>query len=100
MSVFIIANIAVEDLANLAAYQGAAAASTEEFGLKLLGKAAPTEMLEGEFAGVITVVMEAESEEKARAWFASESYAKAIAARSDDAKFTIAIVPSAALPAT
>lgn len=94
MSVLIIANISVENPASLAAYQQAAAASMGEFGLRLLGKAAPTAILEGEFSGKITVVLEAESEEKARAWHASESYAKAIAARSEDAKFTIAIVPS------
>ena len=65
----------------------------KEFGIRLLAKAGPTEMLEGKFDGIITVVLEAESEEKARAWHASESYQKAIAARSDDAKFSIAIVP-------
>jgi uncharacterized protein (DUF1330 family) len=95
MSVLIIANIAVENPANLGPYQQAAAASMEEFGIRLVGKAAPTPMLEGRFDGIITVALEAESEEKARAWYGSESYAKAIAARSEDAKFTIAIVPSA-----
>ena len=93
MSVFIVGNIAVENPANLAPYKEAAAASMKEFGIGLLGQAAPTQMLEGEFAGIITVILEAESEEKARAWHASESYAKAIAARSEDATFTIAIVP-------
>ena len=93
MSVLIIGNIAVENPANLAAYKEAAAASMKEFGIALLGQAAPTPMLEGEFAGFITVVLEAESEEDARAWHASASYAKAIAARSPDSSFTIAIVP-------
>ena len=93
MSVLIIANIAVENPANLAPYQEAAAASMKEFGIRLLGKAAPTPMLEGEFPGGITVILEADSEEKARAWHASAIYAKAIAARSKDAQFSIAIVP-------
>lgn len=95
MSVLIVGNIRVENPANLAAYKQAAGASMKEFGIGLVGQAAPTEMLEGEFAGMITVILEAESVEKARAWHTSDSYAKAIAARSDDAKFTIAIVPKA-----
>lgn len=94
MSVLIIGNIAVDNPANLAAYKEAAGASMKEFGIGLVGQAAPTSMLEGEFAGIITVVLEAESEEQARAWYASESYVKAIAARSEDSKFTIAIVPT------
>jgi uncharacterized protein (DUF1330 family) len=93
MSALIVANIAVENPANLAPYQAAAGESMKEFGIRLLGKAAPTQMLEGKFDGIITVVLEAESEEKARAWYASDSYKKAIEARSEDAKFTIAIVP-------
>ena len=93
MPTLIVANIAVENPANLAAYQAAAGAAMKEFGIRLLGKAAPTSMLEGAFDGMVTVVLEADSEETARAWYASESYQKAIAARSDDAKFTIAIVP-------
>lgn len=95
MSVLIVGNIAVENPANLAPYKAAAGPSMKEFGIRLVGQSAPTEMLEGEFAGIITVILEAESEEKARAWHASESYAKAIAARSQDARFTIAIVPRA-----
>lgn len=93
MSVLIVGNIKIEDPANLAPYKGPAGASMKEFGISLVAQAAPTEMLEGELPGVITVILEAESEEKARAWYASDAYAKAIAARSKDAKFTIAIVP-------
>ena len=98
MSVLIVGNIRVEDPANLAPYKEAAGASMKEFGIGMVGQVAPTGMLEGEFPGNMTVVLEAESEEVARAWYASESYAKAIAARSKDAKFTIAIVekPAAA----
>jgi uncharacterized protein (DUF1330 family) len=95
MSVLIVGNIAVENPASLAAYKVAAAASMKEFGIGLVGQAAPTEMLEGKLDGIITVILEAESAETARAWFASESYTKAIAARSEDARFTIAIVPRA-----
>jgi len=94
MSVLIIGNIAVENPANLAAYKEAAGASMKEFGISLVGQAAPTPMLEGKFDGIITVILKAESEEKARAWHASESYSKAIAARSEDSRFTIAMVHS------
>ncbi|MFT4623682.1 MAG: hypothetical protein ACI8PZ_002338 [Myxococcota bacterium] len=93
MSVLMIGNISVEDPADLAAYGEAAGASMKEFGIVVIAQAAPTTMLEGEFPGPITVVLEAESEEQALAWHASEAYAEAIAARSDDSRFTIAIVP-------
>jgi len=93
MSVLIIGNIAVNDPASLAAYKEAAGASMKEFGIGMVGQVGPTGMLEGEFHGDITVVLKAESEEKARAWYTSDAYAKAIAARSPDAKFTIALVP-------
>ena len=93
MSVLIIGNIAVENPAHLADYKEAAGASMKEFGIAMVAQAAPTTMLEGEYPGPITVVLEAESEERAIAWHASEAYAKAIAARSDDSKFTISVVP-------
>ena len=95
MSTLIVANIAIENPATLGAYQEAARASMKEYGIRLLGKAGPTEMLEGKFDGVITVVLEADSVERAREWHGSPSYQKAIAKRSEDAKFTMAIVPAA-----
>lgn len=95
MSVLIVGTIAVENPANLAAYKQLAGPSMKEFGIGMVGQIDPAMMLEGEFNGLMTVILEAESEEKARAWHASESYGKAIAARSDDSTFTIAIVPKA-----
>ncbi len=95
MSVLIVGNIKVENPANLAPYKAAAGASMKEFGIGFVGQVGPTGMLEGAFAGDITVVLEAASEEVARAWHASESYAKAIAARSEDCVFTIAMVVKA-----
>ncbi|MFT5457941.1 MAG: hypothetical protein ACI9K2_004444 [Myxococcota bacterium] len=92
MSVLIIGSISVDNPANLAAYKVAAGTSMQEFGISLVGQSAPTPMLEGKFPGFITVVLEAESEEQARAWHGSESYAKAIAARSPDSTFTIGLV--------
>jgi len=75
-----------------AAYKEAAGPSFKEFGIRIVAQAAPTPMLEGEYPGAITAVLECESEEKARAWHESEAYKKAIDARSPDSKFTIAIV--------
>lgn len=93
MSVLIVGNIKVEDPASLGPYKAAAGPSMKEFGIGVVGQVGPAGMLEGAFPGDITVVLEAESEQVARAWYASDSYAKAIAARSEDAVFTIAIVP-------
>lgn len=92
MSVLIIGTIAVEDPSTLAAYKMAAGPSMKEFGIRVVAQGAPTPMLEGAFPGSITAVLGAESEEQARAWYSSESYAKAIAARPENAKFTIGIV--------
>jgi len=96
MSVLIVGVIDVQNPADLGPYKEAMAVSMQEFGIAMVGQARPTEMLEGEFSGTFTAILEIESEEKARAWHASDSYAKAIAARSKDAKFSIAIVPKAA----
>lgn len=93
MSVLIIGNIAVGDPANLAAYKEVAPISMKAYGIKMVAQAAPTTMLEGEYPGPITVVLEADSEETALAWYNSDEYKQAIAARSDDSKFTISIVP-------
>lgn len=92
MSVLIIGNIAVQNPANLGPYKVAAAESMKEYGIELVGQAAPTPMLEGTFDGMITVILKAESEERAREWYASESYTAAIALRSEDSKFTLALV--------
>ena len=95
MSVLIVGNIKVENPANLGAYKAAAGPSMKEFGISMVGAATPDHVLERGLFGQITVVLEADSEERARAWHSSESYAKAIAARSEDSTFSIVIVPKA-----
>ncbi len=93
MSVLIIAHINVDNPANLAAYQQLAGAAMKEFGIRLLGKAGPAPILEGPSTGSVTVVLEADSEQQARAWHGSPAYAQAIAARSEDSSFNIVMVP-------
>lgn len=93
MSALIVGNIAITDPSELAAYTELAGPSMKEFGLRLVAKGAPTEMLEGSLGGMITVILEAESAEKAREWYSSESYTRAIEARPGGATFSIAVLP-------
>jgi uncharacterized protein (DUF1330 family) len=93
MSILIIGNITVDNPAHLKAYQELAGPSMNEFGIRLVGKAGPAPVLEGAATGSVTVVLEADSEQQARAWHGSESYAKAIAARSEGSNFNIVLVP-------
>ncbi len=95
MSVLILAQIDVDDPKELLPYQELAMPAMKEFGIRLVGKTSAAEVLEGKPAGTVNVILQAESEQQARDWHASPSYAKAIAARGA-ARFTMLLVPSAA----
>lgn len=89
---YIVANIETGDRDAFEHYKQASAASMQEFGIVMLGFSEPATMLEGVFSGAITVVLQVESVQRAREWFASDAYAKAFALRPDGSKFTIAVV--------
>jgi len=92
MSAHIIINIEVENPADLAPYQELARPTMQEHGIKLVNKTPAATVLEGETNGKMLVLLEADSLETAKTWYASSGYKKAIQAREGVAKFTTQIV--------
>ncbi|MFF0011418.1 DUF1330 domain-containing protein [Streptomyces sp. NPDC005374] len=74
---YIIITETIKDAAGMAAYAKAATASLAESGAKVLVVDPGPEVLEGEWHGTQTVVLEFESVAAAKAWYESESYQKA-----------------------
>lgn len=74
---YVIVTEAVTDRAGMAAYTRAAAPSIAQSGAKVLVADPRPEILEGEWHGDQTVVLEFESVEAARAWYTSAGYAAA-----------------------
>ncbi len=95
MSVYIIVNIDVPSSEDLKAYRTLAGPTMQEHGIRLLGRSGATEVLEGEVPGAMTVVLEADSEQAARAWYASPGYTAAVRAREGKARVSMMMVPSA-----
>lgn len=94
MRAYILVNIDVKDPKQLARYQELARPTLDEHGIRLLGKSPAVEVLEGEPPGRMVVVLEADSPEAAQAWYASDAYREAAAARREIATFTTVIVPA------
>ncbi|MFF2846295.1 DUF1330 domain-containing protein [Streptomyces sp. NPDC058001] len=74
---YVIVTEAIKDPAGMEAYGRAAAPSMTESGARVLAVDARPDVLEGEWHGDRTVVLEFESADAARAWYASDSYAQA-----------------------
>ncbi|MFD3926955.1 DUF1330 domain-containing protein [Streptomyces sp. NPDC058614] len=74
---YVILTEAVKDPAGMAAYGRAAAASIAEGGAAVLAADPGPQVLEGEWHGDRTVVLEFESVAAARAWYESAAYEKA-----------------------
>ncbi len=71
---YVIVTEAIRDHAGMDAYGEASAPSIIEAGARVLVVDPRPEVLEGEWHGDRTVVLEFESVEAARAWYTSESY--------------------------
>ncbi|MGW1028962.1 DUF1330 domain-containing protein [Streptomyces sp. NPDC002577] len=74
---YVIFTEAIKDQAGMAAYGRAATESLAESGGRVLAVEARPQVLEGEWHGDQTVVLEFESVEAARAWYESAAYEKA-----------------------
>ena len=94
MSVYIIVNIDVTNPEDLKEYQALAGPTMKEHGIGLLGRAKPVEVLEGDAQGGMTVVLRADSEQSARAWYRSPGYTAAIRAREGKARVHMTMVPA------
>ncbi|MFJ9626531.1 DUF1330 domain-containing protein [Streptomyces sp. NPDC091280] len=74
---YVIVTEAIKDPAGMAAYGRAAGASIVQAGASVLAVDAGPEVLEGEWHGDQTVILEFESVEAARAWYESAEYQRA-----------------------
>jgi len=87
---YVIVTEAIKDPSKMAEY-GKAAAKAMAKGVTVLAVDTKTQVLEGEWHGNQTVVLEFESPEAAKAWYDSEEYQAAIPLRqaAADANFVI-----------
>jgi uncharacterized protein (DUF1330 family) len=88
---YVIVTEAIHDPAGMRAYGQAVGASLAEGGATLLVADSKPQVLEGEWHGNQTVVLEFESVEAARAWYDSDSYGAAMPLRhaAADSNFVI-----------
>ncbi|MEX5637907.1 DUF1330 domain-containing protein [Parafrankia sp. FMc2] len=89
---YVVVTEAIKDPAGMAEYAKAAMGSMAEGGARLLAADRSPEVLEGEWHGSQTVVLEFDSVEAAKAWYASEAYSKAIPLRQAAADSNVAII--------
>jgi uncharacterized protein (DUF1330 family) len=82
----------IRDEAGMVAYGQKVGGSMSEAGGKVLAIDKHPEVLEGEWHGTQTVVLEFESVDKARAWYQSSTYQAAIPLRQAAADANVAIV--------
>jgi len=78
MPALLISDVTIRDHAAFQQYRELAAASIEAFGGRYLVRGGEIEVLEGERHPSNLVVVEFESTEVARRWYASAEYAKAL----------------------
>ncbi|GAB2960826.1 DUF1330 domain-containing protein [Streptomyces pseudoechinosporeus] len=89
---YVILTEAIKDPAGMEAYGRAAAPSMTEGGASVLAADRRPQVLEGDWHGDQTVVLEFESVETARAWYASAGYEKAKSLRQSAADTNAVIV--------
>lgn len=97
---YVIFTEAIEDPAGMAAYGRAAGPSLAEGDARVLAADPRPEVLEGEWHGDQTVVLEFASMEAARAWYESAAYEKAKPLRQAAADTNAVIVSGFAMPST
>jgi uncharacterized protein (DUF1330 family) len=95
---YVILTEAIKDEAGMKAYGRAAGPSIAKSGAAVLAADPRPEVLEGEWHGSQTVVLEFESVEAARAWYASAEYEKAKPLRQAAADCNAVIVSGFELP--
>jgi uncharacterized protein (DUF1330 family) len=88
---YVILTEAVHDPAGMAEYSKASGASLAEYGGTPLVVDEHVEVLEGEWHGTRTVIVEYESVEKAREWYASDLYQSAVPLRQAAAECNMVI---------
>jgi uncharacterized protein (DUF1330 family) len=89
----------IRDQDGMAAYSKLSGPSIAQAGAKVLAVAEP-QVLEGDWHGHRTVVLEFESVEAAQAWYGSENYQKALPLRQAAAECTAVILEGFERPAS
>lgn len=74
MAAYVIVDVAISDPAGYEEYRRAAPQSVAAYGGRFLARGGRAEALEGEWRPRRVVVLEFDSVERARAWWASEEY--------------------------
>lgn len=95
---YVIVTEAIKDPAGMAAYGRAAGPSLAESGAAVLAADPSPQVLEGEWHGDQTVVLEFESVEAARAWYESPAYEKAKPLRQAAAESHAVLVTGFVMP--
>ncbi|OHV65260.1 DUF1330 domain-containing protein [Pseudofrankia sp. BMG5.36] len=90
---YVVLTEAIKDPDGMAEYAKVAGASFAGVAGRPLALGPVSEVLEGEWHGNQTVILEFDSVEEAKAWYTSEAYAKAIPLRQAAADCNAAIVP-------
>ena len=81
MASYLIAQVQVSDEALYQEYRQVVGASLEKHGGKILAIASEVDVVEGDWPATHTVVVEFETIEAARTWYASDDYAEPLAIR-------------------
>jgi len=97
---YVILTEAIHDAAGMEAYGKASTAPVIEYGGRPLVVDQNVEVLEGEWHGTRTVLVEFASVEDARAWYESDGYQAARPLRQAAADCNVAILSGFELPAT
>ena len=92
MAAYVVIQAEVTDPEKFKQYQGLAGPTVAAFGGKVLSAGSDLERMEGQWQRPTFVLLEFESVDKAKAWYASPEYQKAIAARTGAAVFDMIAV--------
>jgi uncharacterized protein (DUF1330 family) len=95
---YVILTEAIHDTAGMDAYGRASRAALVEYGGTVLVVDEDVQVLEGEWHGTRTVIIEYESVEEARAWYESASYRAALPLRQAAADCNVVIASGFTLP--
>jgi uncharacterized protein (DUF1330 family) len=92
MAAYVIAEVTITDPPEYEAYRQMVPATVAKYGGKFVVRGGQLEMLEGNWAPKRLVVIEFESAERAKQWWASEDYREAKALRQRTAQTNMIVI--------
>jgi uncharacterized protein (DUF1330 family) len=95
MAAYVIAEVTITDPPEYEAYRQMVPATVAKYGGKFVVRGGQLEMLEGNWAPKRLVVIEFESAERAKQWWASEDYREAKALRQRSAQTNMIVIEGA-----